>query len=35
MSFGSYEDAESFLLRDKTIVKAKQNTQTDDSLMMA
>ena len=24
MSFGSYEDAESFLLRDKTIVKAKQ-----------
>ena len=24
MSFGNYEDAESFLLRDKTIVKAKQ-----------
>ena len=24
MSFGSYEDAESFLLRDKTIVKAEQ-----------
>ena len=24
MSFGNYEDAESFLLRDKTIVKAEQ-----------
>ena len=28
MSFGSYEDAESFLLRDKTIVKAKQKYAT-------
>ncbi len=28
MKFASYEDAESFLLRDKTIVKAEQNMQT-------
>lgn len=34
MSFASYEDAESFLLLDKTIVKAEQNMLIDDSLMM-
>lgn len=28
MKFASYEDAESFLLRDKTIIKAEQNMQT-------
>lgn len=34
MSFGSYEDAESFLLI-KPLSRQNKNTQTDDSLMMA